>query len=376
MSPAGVGGQHNDPGSAGERGYCTGYVASRVQVAARAVDGAEVNRHDDAPAPAWTSTLSRRTFLGAGAAAGALGALGAPSAAAAAPRRRVLTGAYVPDPFWDPAGWPDALAAYGARTGRRPGVLHWFVQWGDHSPFPARTATLVRQQGALPLVTWEPWNWSAGATQPAYRLSRITSGAHDAYIRRFALQARAYRHPVYLRFAPEMNGDWNPWSEKVNGNRRGDYVRAWRHVHSVFRRAGARNVRWVWTPIVNHWHSTPLPHVFPGNAWVDVVGLDGYNWGSTKPYLGWQSFSEVFGPSLSAVRRLSRRPLWITEVGSTEQGGDKAEWVHDMFAAIRRDPRISALVWFNADKETDWRVNSSPATLAAFQAGLRSSLYR
>lgn len=325
-----------------------------------------------------SGTLTRRCLV-----AGALGGVAAglltdpAQAAASVPApRSVLSGAYVPDPFWDPTGWPEALDAYAARTGRRPKIVQWFVQWGDRSPFPATTARYLRSRGQIPLVTWEPWNWSAGASQPGYRLRRITAGAFDGYVRRFAQQAKAYGGPVYLRFAPEMNGDWNPWSELVNGNRPGDYVRAWKHVRAIFTAVGARNVRWVWTPIVQYPGSTPLARVFPGDRFTDVVGLDGYNWGSTKPYLGWQSFAQVFGPSLTAVRALSRRPLWIAEVGCTEAGGNKAAWVDDMFAAVARDSRISALVWFNANKETDWRVNSSPATMTAFQRGLSGPLFR
>ena len=320
--------------------------------------------------------VTRRTLLTATAAAGAGLVLAPGSAQAATAPHRVLTGAYVPDPYWDPQGWPEAVSAYAARTGRSPSILHWFVQWAGSQPFPTATASAVRARGAVPLITWEPWDWNLGATQSAYRLSRITAGAFDSYIRRFATQAKAYRYPVYLRFAPEMNGDWNPWSEKVNGNRRGDYVRAWRHVHAIFRSVGARNVRFVWTPITNHWHSTPYSQVFPGNAYVDVVGVDGYNWGSVKPYLGWQTFSQVFEPSIKAIRRLSSRPLWIAEVGCTEQGGDKAAWVADMLRRVAWDRRISALVWFNADKETDWRINSSPQVMSAFQRGLASSVYR
>lgn len=296
-----------------------------------------------------------------------------PSAAAT---RTVLSGAYVPDPYWDPRGWPQAVDAFSARIGSPPRILHWFVMWGQEQPFPATTARMVRARGQIPLITWEPWDWSAGATQPLYRLERIAAGTFDAYLIRFAEQAKAFGSPVYLRFAPEMNGDWNPWSELVNGNRPGDYVRAWTHVRSIFTAVGATNVKWVWTPIVQYPGSTPLARVFPGDAATDVVGLDGYNWGSTKPYLGWQSFGQVFGPSLSAVRALSRRPLWIAEVGCTEAGGNKAAWVDDMFATVARDTRIGALVWFNANKETDWRINSSATAMAAFQRGLSSNLFR
>jgi len=314
------------------------------------------------------STWTRRAVLAA-ALTGVGTALAAPAATAAQPRR-VLAGAYVPDPYWDPEGWPAALDAYNARAGSAPTIVHWFAAWDGEPPFPSSTAALVTARGQVPLLTWEPWDWQAGADQPQYRLSQITGGRYDAYVRRFALAARAFARPVYLRFAPEMNGDWNTWSELCNGNRPGDYVRAWRHVRAIFNQVGARNVRWVWTPIVGYDGSTPLRRLFPGDRDVDVVGVDGYNWGATKSHLGWQSYSQVFGPTLTQVRSLSAKPLWIAEVGCTEQGGDKAAWVSDMFARVCADPRVDAVVWFNADKETDWRINSSPAALAAFQGGL------
>ena len=279
-------------------------------------------------------------------------------------------GAYVPDPYWDWKGWPAQLDAYTARVGRAPSILHWFAAWGGQPAYPAATTRLVRARGAAPLMTWEPWDWAKGAAQPDYRLSRITAGAFDGYLRTFAAQVKAEGGVLYLRFAPEMNGDWNPWSEKVNGNRPGDYVKAWTHVRSVFAAAGATNVRWVWTPIINHYGSTPLPGLFPGATQVDLVGLDGYNWGTTTATSTWQSYTEIFASSLTQVRSLCTKPLWLAEVGCTEQGGNKAAWVDDMFARVKADARVSALVWFNANKETDWRVNSSSASLRAFKRGL------
>jgi hypothetical protein len=47
-----------------------------------------------------------------------------------------------------------------------------------------------------------------------------------------------------------------------------------------------------------------------------------------------------------------------------------------MFSTVARDPRIEGLVWFNINKETDWRINSSPAALAAFRGGLAAPHWR
>jgi hypothetical protein len=65
------------------------------------------------------------------------------------------------------------------------------------------------------------------------------------------------------------------------------------------------------------------------------------------------------------LRALSARPILIGEVGSAEQGGDKAEWITQLFG-YARDTGLLGFVWFDEDKETVWRIASSPAVAAAF----------
>ena len=104
-----------------------------------------------------------------------------------------------------------------------------------------------------------------------------------------------------LRFAPEMNGDWLPWSTGVNGNRRGDYVALAPRARAIPPR-GARNAVWVWNPIAAYEGSTPLGELFPGGA-VDWLAVDGYNWGETRAW-GWQSYADIFAPTLGAFGTL------------------------------------------------------------------------
>ena len=109
----------------------------------------------------------------------------------------------------------------------------------------------------------------------------MIEGHHDAYIREFAEAAKAWGHPFFLRFNWEMNGNWFPWSEGVNGNQPGEYVAAWRHVHDIFTQVGATNATWVWCPNVDPASKLhDLASLYPGDAYVDWTGLDGYNWGT------------------------------------------------------------------------------------------------
>jgi hypothetical protein len=202
--------------------------------------------------------------------------------------------------------------------------------------------------------------------QPAYTLASIITGQHDSYIRAWAQALRSYGQPVLLRFAQEMNGSWYPWSEGVNGNTRGQFVAAWRHVHDVFSAEQVTNVKWVWSPVARFGLGINLSE-YPGDAYVDVLGLSGFNGGTALPWTGWRSFSSLFDGALASLTRINPgKPIQISEVGSAEAGGDKAAWIQNMFSDVRAHPQVKSLVWFDLRKQTDWRISSSANAGGAF----------
>jgi len=244
-------------------------------------------------------------------------------------------------------------------------------------PFWADVLRPAAQSGHVIQLAWEPWDpfSGLGPNQPAYSLRNISNGSLDADIRRWARELRDFGYPVRFRPMCEMNGNWTSWSGTVNGNVPADYIPAWRHVHDIFVQEGASNVKWVWSP--NRDGSTQAAQYtfdtyYPGDAYVDFIGMSGYNWGTMYSNPGWistwQSFTEVFGYSYDVFASRSSKPLMISETASTEAGGDKAAWITDVFAQLpTRFPRFDSITWFNLYKETDWRVNSSAASLAAFR---------
>jgi hypothetical protein len=273
------------------------------------------------------------------------------------------------------AGAPSDLSevlSISSRTGATIDQVTFYAAWSKGGDFAAADASRIAATGAVPELTWEPWDPTAGLDQPAYALDTITAGAHDAYLSRWAKQVKAWGGPLVIRFAHEMNGNWYPWSEGVNGNGPGDHATAWRHVVDLFRRAKVSNVTWAWAANVPYAGSTPLASLYPGDAYVGRVGLDGYNWGTTQPWSSWQSFGDLFGPGVAELQSISTRPIHINETGAPEAGGgDKAAWITDMWAWLDAHPEVRGLTWFSILKETDWRVDSSEAALAAWGAGAR-----
>lgn len=271
------------------------------------------------------------------------------------------------------------LDEFSALVGGTPAIVNFFQDWGS-TVFNVARYDAIASRGSMPMVTWEPWDATAGTpTQPTYTLASIASGAHDAYIQQWAHDAAAWRKPFYMRFAHEMNGDWTSWSPGVNGNTSVQYVQAWRHVHDIFVAQGATNAKWVWAPTREYPGTTPLAGLYPGSSYVDAIGLDAYNGGSGLWGGSWMSLASLIAPTYTKLAALdTSKPIFITETASSPLGGDKATWIRQAYLTDipTRFPRVGAMMWFQYNKEADWRVESSPSSLAAYRDVVASPLYR
>jgi hypothetical protein len=276
--------------------------------------------------------------------------------------------------------FPDDLTAasdFAHRTGHGLAIIHWYALWGGwKSAFNANDVQLASAVGAVPMITWEPWDGTGPS--PAWSLrAAILSGTNDDYIDSWAQGLAAYGKPVLLRFAQEMHDQPRyPWAVGVNSNTAADYLAAWQRVRAIFARYQTTNVKWVWSPQMKGDapaadYQPVFQSVYPGDNSVDWVALDVFNtgpeldWGAPR----WRSFGEVLGPAYTAMTALTDKPIILAEVGSSEHGGSKADWITQALTdELPQFPRVRALVWFDATKEHEdaWTVSSSPSAFAAW----------
>jgi beta-mannanase len=204
-----------------------------------------------------------------------------------------------------------------------------------------------------------------------------------------------FPYDVYVRPWPEMNGTWSTWQptasgSKPDGGTPAQFVAAWRYVVTFMRERGATHLKFVFNPDASTYTgTTSVSSIWPGAAYVDVLGIDGYNWGNSAGGAGerWQSFASIFTPMYKKLTALdAKAPVWIAEFGCkepTEQDDplfpaesspvdpshSKGTWISDMMKSTAF-PRVKALVYFNKKKERDWRLNSSAASLTAIRTVL------
>lgn len=262
------------------------------------------------------------------------------------------------------------IPSFEAAIGKKLAVVLWYVPW--QQSFPTSDADAVEANGSVPLITWEPWLSGSTAT-----LEAIAAGSYESYVTGFLRAAKAWGKPLFLRFAHEMNGNWYPWDGYHNGSANGPdaYKRAWRYIYNVKTSVGADNVILVWCANNRNlpaaaWND-PADY-YPGDDYVDWIGMDGYNWGGVS----WESFDSVFSQIYSTLTALSDKPLMIGEFSADEQGGNKAAWITEAFSRIQAAyPRIKIFCWFNINKERDWRIDSSPASETAMRNALQNDYF-
>jgi hypothetical protein len=270
-----------------------------------------------------------------------------------------------------------------AQLGRPLAIAAFYEAWGDGPDhlFPAQVLASLRKGGYLPMLTWEPWlsafaRWHG--EEPPRSLRLIAGGELDGYVRAWARAAVRDGGAFLLRPGHEPTNPRYAWATD-HGSTAADFRAFWQRVRAIFREEGARNALFVWTP-----YGLQDRDWFPGAAEVDWIGLDLFNYGGLSPQGTWLDFYTIAKLYYDAYRGLGP-PLLVAEVATSSAGGNKADWVRDMFHTLAQGdfPRIRALVLFDqpggqtdGGLPIDWslaevdgtydRLRQQPALLAPF----------
>ena len=324
----------------------------------------------------WTPRHRRTSF--AATATAALVVLGLAAPAASARTAQAMTsgplalGAYA-NGF---TGSGSQISQFESMVGSHVAISSSFRGWGDL--FPDAVQQQDAASGHTLLIAWD-----LGATS-ATRFTTFTTHQHDDYLAAEAAAAHNFGATFYVRPWAEMNGDWNPFQPTADGSQPAggtysQFIAAWRYIVTFFRNHGASNVKWVFNPTTDTYSgTTPVSKIWPGASYVNVMGLDGYNWG-TGGIFTWRTFSNIYTTQYQRLVALSSTlPVWICEFGSKEPTEDdgapidpsnsKATWYSDAWSYLSSTmTHVRAAVLFDVSKERDWRIESDSAALAQFQ---------
>ncbi len=257
-------------------------------------------------------------------------------------------------------------------------LVQIYTAWGSkrHQRFPFTELNAIHNIGSIPIVTWEPWltdfdkELMPGLSDVTVRdkegLKAIARGVYDVYIDKWATDAKSYGKLMFLRFAHEMNDPYRyPWGPQNNEPE--DFIAAWRYVVERFRAAGADNVIWIWSP---HPAYGMFDEYYPGDNYIDWVGVGTLNYGTVAPWSQWWTFDEIFAKHYELLAKYNK-PIIISEFGSLAVGGDRAKWFKEALTDFPvRYPGVRSLVFFHCSIDAtttfqtlNWYFKNDPSVI-------------
>lgn len=224
-------------------------------------------------------------------------------------------------------------------------ILLHYVYLGH--AFPAEGMQRAQERGQVVELTMQV---AAGNNDNEPRQNanfEVLDGRLDDKIREFAQAAKAFGHPFLFRLNNEMNTDWSQYSGVLTLSDPDIYIKVWQRIYRIFQEEQVDNAIWIFNPNDRSYPPTRWnSHIsyYPGNEYVQVLGITGYNTGDYfQDVTGehWRSFDEIYSEMAEQYRPVYGRFPWIiAEFASSSVGGDKEQWIRDMFRRLPDYPEI------------------------------------
>lgn len=243
-------------------------------------------------------------------------------------------------------------------------IINFFLQWpkeGNEGIFPLDSLQAIWNAGALPCLTWEPMYYE-GKERTTIAAEQLLEKRFDVYLKSFVKAIKSWNKPLIIRFAHEMNLQEYHWgsnkAEEYSALSPKKYVEMFRYVVDFFRKEGAENVLFVFCPNADSVPSHPWNIVsayYPGDSYVDIFGMDGYNWQDASSQNG-RSFEEIFRALYGQLNALStKKPIIVFETAMAVSGKERQQWLSDAMEKAK-EWNLRGVLWFQVNKERDWRL--------------------
>ena len=259
---------------------------------------------------------------------------------------------------------------------------------------------------AVPVITWMPYPFKTW-TNPSPNTD-IANGLYDDYIQQFLSMLKNWLagsdrefgtsddRRAYLRFAPQPNGNWFPWSpqcpscgssgQKINQTTE-SYVAMWNYIISEkVRRNMSLTADVLQTMFdVNNEDAFgeyyKMEQLYPGSDKLDWVAITGVNWGTTLPGNQWATPEEAFSPMIKRLTNLTSPtaiPMAISAATTSHPNGAWAKywWIPQLFDFVKSVSSSVKMVWYhNDDSSTDLAIFGGEGGLSTWTSPLSQVQY-
>jgi Glycosyl hydrolase family 26 len=218
-----------------------------------------------------------------------------------------------------------------------PAAIDVFSQWAGKPVEIGSAFTNNTEWGAIVSPDWQLGPWSQWVkAKPGRNLSLAVAmwpkgiggtlaycaaGQYDSHYVTLANNLAKYGLlSAYLRLGWEMDGSWYPWAANAGSGKEASYAACFRRIVTVMRQAQPTNSwKFVFNPTTDGGRSLAwLEKTWPGDAYVDVLGVDHYD-------ASWAANTYPYPSNCDAACRLARQKnAWASNEGNLNRLRDFA----------------------------------------------------
>jgi hypothetical protein len=291
---------------------------------------------------------------------------------------------------YDSTSTPSGMAAFAQQTQTSPTVAGVYLPgsngWaGMDGAGGSLNYLLTAYRGSgytlslgVPII---PTNSSGAAVGT---LAQGATGAFNSYYVTLAQTLVAGGQPnAYLRLGWEFDGSWMPWAA-TSASSEASFSSYFQQIVTAMRSVSGEQFRFVWNPDAGAFTQAgySVAAAYPGNAYVDVIGLDAYDQSWAVPQTPANAWASTTLPALTAAQQFASsngKPLafgeWGLAIRSDGHGlGDDPYFINQMVAFMENSANdVTYESYFDANSGA---VNSLitggsfPSSLAAFSSDL------
>lgn len=289
-----------------------------------------------------------------------------------------------------------AIRNWEDKIGRKLGIVTFSLNWGKSISYPRNALAIIHKHGATSLVRLMPradFAKPKAGVVPKFNLASIVAGEWDQQLRMLAMNFKIFDVPVFMDFAPEMNGTWFHWGGKWNGGASttgyGDpkladgpelFRDAYRHIINIFRKVGANKVTWIFhvdSYDIDSKGYNAIRNYYPGSDYIDWLGLSFY--GAHESDQRMIPFDGIMAKAYRSLTDLdASKPIFLSEFGASELANDplaKAKWIKAAGQTIvsQKFSNIKAISYWHENYQSP---NRQPALLRLDSSLPALSMYR
>jgi hypothetical protein len=228
----------------------------------------------------------------------------------------------------------DQMKVHEQAVGGRFAIVRYYSEWA----LPGRRVDQLVGEDRLVLSSHKPpapadGGWAA-----------VADGRQDQMIRALARKYRSYDREIIFIFHHEPHDDASDLKGGAYGTS-AEFKAAWQRIHDLFVAEGAAVSA---GGKVYFGYSATMPWIlkgnpagsadplYPGDANVDILAHDRYNWASCRGD-GWEEFSDNWAPVVAMAARRGKY-LIPGEFGAPPAGGQRNDWFRKAAQWMKTDP--------------------------------------